>query len=193
MIGAIRAAVADDIPALVDLQVASWRDAYRGLMPDGFLDGDLLANRKAFWARKWATRHPEDLILLSERPDVGVVGLVSVEVGRPHRPRAAFLDSLHVRPGLRGGGLGGKLMVAAADQLQSHEVRSLSLEVLTGNLSAIAFYRRLGGTLGPSRRVPFLGFNINEQDVLWDDLSALVSTSGTIKARAARHHAPNTF
>jgi predicted N-acetyltransferase YhbS len=66
------------------------------------------------------------------------------------------LDNLHVRHGLKGQGLGRRLVVATAEAVVSHDPESgLYVEVLEQNTAAHAFYERLGarcvhqGTFAP--------------------------------------------
>jgi hypothetical protein len=48
----IRTATEDDAAAIAEVHVASWRGAYRGVVPDQVLDGaDLLGGRRRMWQR----------------------------------------------------------------------------------------------------------------------------------------------
>jgi hypothetical protein len=48
----IRTATEDDAAAIAEVHVASWRGAYRGVVPDQVLDGaDLLDGRRRMWQR----------------------------------------------------------------------------------------------------------------------------------------------
>src|SRR2546430_14764213 len=49
-----RAAGAADADAVAALHADSWRRHYRGAYSDGFLDGDVLADRRAGWAARLA-------------------------------------------------------------------------------------------------------------------------------------------
>lgn len=171
----LRDATEQDLGALVALHVHSWQDAYRGLVPDAFLDDGLPANRHQFWRDKFDQRQPADVILIADDGQPTAAGLVAVLVGRPAHDRPAFVDNLHVRPGLRSGGLGRRLMAAAVHRLRDQGVGGLSLEVIAGNTRAVDFYRRLGGTVGPVRTVQLYGFDVAEHVVVWDDLDALIT------------------
>lgn len=171
----LRDATERDFGALVALHVRSWQDAYRGLVPDMFLDDGLTANRERFWRDKLDQRQPADVILIAEDGQPTAAGLVAVLVGRSAHDRPAFVDNLHVRPGLRGGGLGRRLMAAAVRRVRDRGLDGLSLEVIAGNTRAVDFYRRLGGTVSPVRTVQLYGFDVDEHVVTWDDLDALIA------------------
>jgi len=49
-----RAARPADGPAIAALHTASWRDAYRGLLPDAYLDTDVVAEHAALWQERFA-------------------------------------------------------------------------------------------------------------------------------------------
>jgi GNAT superfamily N-acetyltransferase len=46
---ALRAATPSDVDAIAELHLASWRAAYRGIVPDAFLDGMTLESRVVRW------------------------------------------------------------------------------------------------------------------------------------------------
>jgi GNAT superfamily N-acetyltransferase len=71
--------------------------------------------------------------------------------GVPH------LESLHIRAGHRGRGIGRELMRAVAERIRARGACSLHLDVVSGNDRALRFYRRLGtAELGnhPARWAP---------------------------------------
>ena len=55
-----------------------------------------------------------------------------------------YLESLHVRAGHRGRGIGRELMRAVAGRVCAQGTPSLHLDVVSGNDCALRFYRRLG-------------------------------------------------
>ena len=55
----IRDARADDVDALGRVHVRAWQAAYRGVMPDEYLDGLRASERTAMWARFLAEPHPD--------------------------------------------------------------------------------------------------------------------------------------
>jgi hypothetical protein len=66
----IRRAVADDARGIAQVHVKSWQAAYRGLLPQSYLDALSVEQREAFWVQvipgvpskfclqKWTTSSP---------------------------------------------------------------------------------------------------------------------------------------
>ena len=127
----IRAAHRGDFSQIAAVQIASWRDAYRGLLPEDYLADRVADDLRGHW--KAAEIGPEDVVLVAE--DGGaIIGFIAVWC----RPEA-LIDNLHVLPGRRSGGLGRRLMAAAADCLVGKGKRSAHLWVLQANDRAKAF------------------------------------------------------
>src|SRR5215467_15759624 len=78
----IRHAGPDDALAIAEVHVASWRETYRGLVPDAFLDALSVATRERMWHdalgadRPGATDQPSVVLVVSDA-DSRVVGFAS--------------------------------------------------------------------------------------------------------------------
>lgn len=163
----IRDAERSEFPALAALQIRSWRNVYRGIMPDAYLDDaiddDLMA--------RWASLDPsgDDLVLIA---DLGVItGFITVWC-KPD----PFIDNLHVEPGERSRGIGQRLMQTTAKRLKQRGFDSMSLHVAAKNQRAAAFYRKLGGRFGEVEQVhQQFGGAVDAIEVVWDDLSKLAA------------------
>lgn len=114
----IRDAKHSEFPDLAALQIRSWRDVYRGIMPDAYLDDEIEDDLGA----RWSALHPsgDDLVLVADHGSIR--GFVTVWC-RPD----PFIDNLHVEPGGRSQGIGLRLMQAAADRLIQKGYGRLSL------------------------------------------------------------------
>jgi GNAT superfamily N-acetyltransferase len=87
---AIRTPALRDVPALAAVHVASWQEAYRGLMPDDVLDDPTFLSRRE---RQWrstveALGGDEDLRATLAEVDGKVVGLAMSGVVATSGPRA---------------------------------------------------------------------------------------------------------
>lgn len=161
----IRDAEQAEYQDLAWLQIRSWRDVYRGIMPDWYLDEGIEKDQLT----RWAELRPkgDDLILVAE--DDGIIGFVTIWC-QPD----PFIDNLHVEPGLRSKGTGGQLMRATASRLIDKGHDSVHLYVAAENPRAIAFYRGLGGLFGEVEQLEHRhGDNVDAIKVIWDDLPAL--------------------
>jgi len=140
----LRLATPADIDGIAELHADSWRRNYRGSFPDSFLDGDLVAERRAAWTSRLTDPGPLDHTLVADPGDGSVVGLAHTVFDR-HPTWGAVLDNLHVRHGLKGQGVGRQLVTATAGAVVAHDPASgMYVEVLDLNTPAQAFYERLG-------------------------------------------------
>lgn len=148
----LRVAVPDDAAAIAALHSASWRDAYGPVLPAGALPETLEAQHRALWDRVLAPR-PEPTLVLTARRGGNLVGFIAV-----HRdaddPDLDFLAALHIRPGLRSGGLGARLMLEIAQRRADAGRLRMWCWVLRENVAGRRFYARLGALEGVHQTVP---------------------------------------
>jgi GNAT superfamily N-acetyltransferase len=138
----VRHATVDDAPALGRLHVRAWQAAYRGQMPDDYLDGLRPEERAAGWERGLLRDRARDPVLVAER-DGGVVGFAVV--GAAGDPQGAGeLYAINVDPDHWGTGAGRALLLAAHEQLARLGYGEAVLWVLPGNRRARRFYEAAG-------------------------------------------------
>lgn len=184
----IRPARATDRDALLAIHCASWRDAYRGTLPDEVLGPGLEAQHGALWDRIFATPVPGRLIL-SATQDGAPVGFV---ISHPDAddPGVDFIAALHVDPVRRSGGLGALLMREWSDRMTGIGRRRARLIVADDNQGARRFYTRLGADEGPVFQDDITGHGnggVAARVMRWDNLAEIA-----IRARgeAIRRLAP---
>ena len=135
----IRRATPDDAPALADLHLDVWDDAYTGLMDQAVLD-DRRANvegRIQRW-REILAEHERTLLAVGPQ---GLVGFAGAGPGRDNDVSPELdleLHALYVRAAWWGTGIGYALLLEAVGD------RAAYLWVLANNQRAIAFYERQG-------------------------------------------------
>lgn len=139
----IRPAVALDCRAVAHVHVASWRAAYRDIMPAAFLAALSVDERETMWRRLVETPSGHLLIACDGDAAVGFVAFGDCHdeaspVGR------AEIWAIYVDPPFWSTGAGRALMHAALMQLNDAGVRDVVLWVLADNERAIAFYERAG-------------------------------------------------
>ena len=137
-----------DAGVIAALHADSWRNHYRGAYSDSFLDGDVLADRTAVWAERFATDDGGTLTVLAE-DDGGLVGFAHT-VFDADPAWGALLDNLHVRRGQKRRGIGSELVALVAQAVIERDMR-LYVWVLEQNLDAQAFYQARGA-VGVGRR-----------------------------------------
>ncbi|TDD64835.1 GNAT family N-acetyltransferase [Jiangella aurantiaca] len=164
-----------DAAAIAELHVRSWRSAYRGHVPDAFLDdGDLAGRQAGRWAGRFADRDGT-ITVVARDSGLAVAGFAHTVLD--HDPRLGnFLDNLHVRPDLKRHGIGRRLLAETAVRLHDAGAPDrLYLEVIETNEAARGFYEALGG-VETERRTDRFG----DQDVpilvyAWDSLDPLAA------------------
>lgn len=165
--------------AVAQLHSASWQSAYRGLASDSYLDGPLAGEHRERWQKllgespEGAVQRPEGFIRLAEQ-DETLVGFVTLWLNYKEGYHA-YVENLHVRPGLRGGGIGARLLRDAAVCAVGRGCRNLSLEVLDGNPGAIRFYERLGAVCKLTAQEELGGTLLDYRLMVWDDITKLTA------------------
>jgi ribosomal protein S18 acetylase RimI-like enzyme len=138
----VRHAAVGDAAALGRLHVRAWQAAYRGQMPDDYLDGLRADDRQAGWERalrRDRARHP---VLVAER-DGHVVGFVVVRAAEDPEGAGELL-AINVDPDHWGAGAGRALLAAAEAELVRLGFDQAVLWVLPGNRRARRFYEIAG-------------------------------------------------
>jgi ribosomal protein S18 acetylase RimI-like enzyme len=139
----LRPAHAGDAEAIAALHTDSWQRTYRGMMPDAFLDGPALGDRRRVWQDRLGAHDPARLVVVA---DAGqrIVGFICV-FARQDAGWGAYIDNLHVVHDWKGRGVGRALMRRAGEWVcQTQPGASVYLWVMEANVPARAFYDRLG-------------------------------------------------
>ena len=160
-----------DTEAIAALHAESWRAHYRGILPEAYLDDEVLAERQMSWRDALRAPRPGQLVMVATL-EAALTGFVSiVRDGEPGF--GAEIENLHVRPRLCGRGLGRRLLGEAVGRLASDGVASACLWVFDANEAAIRFYQRLGGTPDKRGFDDFAGAHAPHTRIVWPDLAVL--------------------
>jgi GNAT superfamily N-acetyltransferase len=140
----IREAIASDIEGITQWHTESWRKAYRGILSDAFLDGDLIGDRRTLWQERFERPAAQQSIVVAETGGV-LVGF-ACSFGSYDVTWGSLLENLHVGPNHKGAGIGAQLVAHVAQWCtRTQATDGLHLWVLAGNTAAQGFYQRLGG------------------------------------------------
>ena len=141
----VRAATRADAPAIGRIHAESWRETYRGVLPDRLLQSLSALVRAAMW-QGTLEREPPVLLFVAERPSGELVGFAGGGQCRATSlPHDAEVYAIYVLRAAQRRGCGRRLVAAVAAALQARGFRSICLWVLRENANARAFYERLGG------------------------------------------------
>lgn len=146
----VRPAGAADADDLARVRIASWRAAYRGIVPDPVLDGFDPAAEVVTWRRRLtAVTDAWVGVAFVVEPPAGprLVGFVTTGPAR-HAGEAGLGEvwAIYVDPEAQGQGVGRALMDAAVRDLTARGFGEVVLWVFEANAPARAFYERLGWT-----------------------------------------------
>ena len=116
----IRAAAPGDAPALGRLHVRAWQWAYRGMLPDDYLDGlaDQTERREAMW-RQVIGQPPVDQSLRVAEDEGRLVGFCHTAPARDGTPETAELFAIYLDPDVVGTGVGAALMRQALSDMRA--------------------------------------------------------------------------
>ncbi|MDH7974024.1 GNAT family N-acetyltransferase [Sphingomonas sp. AR_OL41] len=174
----LRKATRGDAAALGALHVASWREAYSGIMPDAMLAGISVEARTAMWDEVLGDPEAFGGTSVFVAEDSGrMVGFGSCGGQRdPALARAGFdgeITALYVLRSHQKRGVGRSIMSAMAERLSALGYSGLGLWVLRDNVPARAFYEGLDGTIvGEKSDKRFAGALV-EVALGWSDLPDL--------------------
>jgi GNAT superfamily N-acetyltransferase len=137
-----RRATPDDAAAIAAVNVASWRTAYRGLMPDAYLDALDAAESAVQWAASLRREPSKGKRTIVAERDGTVVGYATV--GPDADSGAGMLLLMYLAPEVWGRGLGRELMQGARETLLELGYQAAALWVLEQNERARRFYEADG-------------------------------------------------
>ncbi|MBP7066007.1 MAG: GNAT family N-acetyltransferase [Ferrovibrio sp.] len=163
----IRPARPADTEALANLHVAVWQSAYRGILPDAYLDALTSSQRLPFWQEILHQPEPGRLTLVLQAEDGSLGGFLSAGPPRDLPPGGAALYrselyAINILPGLHGRGHGRRLLLHAANWMAEQHLTPFYLWLLADNTKARDFYEMLGASLAAKRSVSLAGTRLTE-------------------------------
>jgi len=162
----------DDAWDLAETHVASWRESYRGLIADAYLDRMSVPLHARRFAHALSHPGPHDATLAAAARS-GLVGYMAGGPSRTGRLGEAEIQTLYVRRAAQHVGLGRQLLVAAARVFADQGARSLMISTLRDNMPARGFYEHLGGKAETPRAEPGPGGVVYEVSYVWPDIQTL--------------------
>lgn len=163
---AIRPASIADAAEIGAAHARSWQGAYRGLLPQEYLDRLDPAEHAERWQRILRnTDWPRSGVLIVTT-EAGIPGFVAYGPTRDEGEdpaRTGEVRAIYLLPETWGTGLGRELMTAALENLAAAGYQDATLWVLDSNARARRFYANSGWAEdGITRRDDSYGFPINE-------------------------------
>ena len=140
----VRKANVEDASGIALVHVRSWQVAYRGHMPDEFLDGLDVEKRTNMWREL-----TQILKRSSSSPKITKANIQGFSALGPSRdtdadPNTAEVSAIYVHPEKWGKGIGRALLSTSLDQVRNREFDQVTLWVLEANQRARSFYESFG-------------------------------------------------
>lgn len=144
----IRSALPHDAWQIATIHVEAWRAAYRGIVPDEYLDALSVEQRHSVWQRHLEAR--ESLIWVAEDGD-SVRGWISAGRSRDTDATQSTGEiwAVYVDPHQWSNGIGRELCSTAEQELRAQDCTDVTLWVLKDNERALRFYLRSGFVSDP--------------------------------------------
>lgn len=162
MESAIRDAVPEDASAVAEVHVATWRTAYRGLLPDDFLDGLDPFRGESVWHRVIGRPGHPVYVATDGRQIVGFCSLVRSR-DADAADAVGEIPAIYVLPAAWRRGWGSRLLTATLEHAAAMTFREVTLWVLDTNAPARAFYEKHRFELDGGRKQEiFSGFTAHE-------------------------------
>ncbi len=142
----LRLATPADAELIADILARSRASAYRGMLPDRYLDDEVRAEALAEWPLKLqalADGGGQALIAMRQGAPIGFICMLA-----PDDTGSVLIDNLHTLPDQKGGGAGTAMLDAAAQWARTSGATALHLFVIEANAQAIGFYESRGWQLG---------------------------------------------
>ena len=171
----IRKATMADAAEIAKVGIVSWKETYRGIVPDSFLDKMDLAQR-ILEAEKYLNDPNVDLYTVVAERDGMIVGYAA---GGPNRwtdeVYRGELYAVYLLREVHKQGIGRQLVQAVAQGLAVRGFANMLVGVLRDN-PARAFYERLGAVYVKQGAFIVDGVEIMEMAYGWPDLRVLLPT-----------------
>lgn len=153
----IRPATPEDAEGIAKAHTLAWQRAYRGVVPEQFLDTLQWELREAVWRKELtAPAHPSSQIFVAVDDSGAVFGFVAVGPCRDDDLPGSFeIHALYLVPETWSTGVGGRLLEAALSVVP--EGAGVALWVLEGNARGRRFYEAQGFTADGTSKVVEIG------------------------------------
>jgi GNAT superfamily N-acetyltransferase len=141
----IRPATPADARSVAEVHVGSWRYAYRGMLPDDYLERLSVDEREAMWLAAFSDPDASTGAFVAEA-DRRIVGFSSFGPSRDDDATdgTGEIPAIYVEPSVLGTGVGRELFEAATEALRQAGYRRATLWVLEANGRARRFYEKVG-------------------------------------------------
>jgi ribosomal protein S18 acetylase RimI-like enzyme len=146
----VRQALESDASGIATVHVSAWQAAYRGIVPDAYLDSLSVEVRANVWREALTRGEPKEVWVATVGSDVA--GWIAFGPSREANSTATTgeLEAVYVSAQYWGAGVGRELWLTARNRLAARGFTRVTLWVLLENTRAIRFYRAAGFAPDPA-------------------------------------------
>lgn len=157
----IRYADSKDARILGEIHSASWKEAYKGIIPDEILNSFTLEKREAFFRRALSEGWEEDAIIFNGNQ---ALGLICIGRSRDSDLMDDFGEiwGIYLLPEYWNQGIGSRLIDWGINELKKRSYSHVSLWVLEKNMNARHFYERKGFRHDGTKKDIRIGIDLKE-------------------------------
>jgi len=160
----IRRATPSDAKEIATIHVETWKDAYKGLIPNDYLQSLSVADKAKKWHEMLSDENDQTIYLVGLLNDE-ISGWASLCKCRDEDTKENWgeLGGIYIHPSAQNKGLGSILMKEGLSILKNDGYTQATLWVLTTNISTREFYEAKGWRLeGKTKIDPRDGFELHE-------------------------------
>jgi ribosomal protein S18 acetylase RimI-like enzyme len=168
----IRRAVAKDAAGIAAVHVASWKETYRGIVPEEFLNHLSIQRRTEQW--EIALSDPSHMYHRAFAAEVDGQTIGFSNYGFSQQKDEEFdgeLYAIYLLRSAQGRGIGRALFTETVKGLMEMGASSMMLWVLKDNLPARGFYEHLGGVCLREKFIEIGGGRLIEAAYGWRELN----------------------
>jgi ribosomal protein S18 acetylase RimI-like enzyme len=142
----VRVALESDAAHIATVHIRSWQAAYRGLLPQDYLDALDVCERTARWQSRIRSTDWSKSGTVVAVPGPAVLGFAGFGPSRDNSrdPLVGEIRQINLLPEVWGKGIGQRLMSTAVARMASAGYAQATLWVLASNERARRFYEKTG-------------------------------------------------
>lgn len=170
----IRKAISKDALGIAEVHVQSWKEAYKGIISQDFLDGLRIEDRLPLWESNLNNPNPNAPVYVAEDSNGKIVGFSSFGKERTKNNQLdGELYAIYLLSEVKRKKVGSKLLLAGINDMLSQGFESLLVWVLADNPGR-RFYEQYGSVKETSELIQIADVNYEEIAYKWSDLKELM-------------------
>ncbi|MEG4166643.1 MULTISPECIES: GNAT family N-acetyltransferase [unclassified Microcoleus] len=173
----VREAKIADAPAIAQVNVDTWRTAYREIVPTDYLAQLSYEKRESNWQEILLNAEKsKNFVCVAENDSGEIVGFAAGGCERTGKyVYTGELFAIYILEEYQRQGIGRQLVRTVAKKLAELSLNSMLVWVL-GNNSAYRFYEFLGGEKVDEKQTSRAGVALKEIAYGWKDIAVLINT-----------------